>query len=204
MSRAIVDGRHARGVPVINYTARQVETNGIITPGSALSAVYRNGALYHGWVDSSGHSGVTKYTRATDTEVRTVLSATTEYNAHNNCVLDWTSDGRLVALWSRHNSTAGVQVRIASAVESVTGGFSTAVALTDGAAATSYVHAFRLSQNGKFYAISRIGASNPRPMKAWSTADFTTWSSPATWILSLIHISEPTRRHHVSRMPSSA
>ena len=26
----------------------------------------------------------------------------------------------------------------------------------------------------------------------------------ADWRLSLIHISEPTRRHHVSRMPSSA
>ena len=29
-------------------------------------------------------------------------------------------------------------------------------------------------------------------------------NSPAQVVLSLIHISEPTRRHHVSRMPSSA
>lgn len=188
MTLAIVGGRRPRGTPVASFTARQVEANGIITPGSAPSAVYRNGALYHGWVDDDGNSGVTKYTRATDTEERTVLSTTTDYNSHNNCVLDWTSDGKLVALWSRHNSTAGVQVRVASSVESVTGGFSTAVALTDGGAATSYVNSFRLSQNGKFYATSRIGASNPRPTKAWSTTDFTTWSSPVTWI------SDPTHR----------
>ena len=30
------------------------------------------------------------------------------------------------------------------------------------------------------------------------------WIVAATLVLSLIHISEPTRRHHVSRMPSSA
>jgi hypothetical protein len=172
---------------LLTYTVRQVETNGIITPGSQPSAWYRNGALYHGWVDASGNSGLTKYT-APSTQQRTILSAAPEDNSHNNCVIDWTADGRLVALWSRHNSTAGVQVRVASAVESVTGGFGSVVALTDSGNATSYVNTFRLSQNGKFYAASRIGASNPRPTKAWSTTDFSTWSSPVTWI------SDPAQR----------
>ena len=35
-------------------------------------------------------------------------------------------------------------------------------------------------------------------------SDTMTWSAAITMVLSLIHISEPTRLHKVSRMPSSA
>ncbi len=166
------------GATPATYTVRQVETNGIITPGSQPSAWYRNGALYHGWVDSSGNSGVTKYT-APNTRQRVVLSSSTEYNSHNNCVIDWTADGRLIAAWSRHNSSAGVQVRIASSAESVTGGFSAAVALTSGAGSTAYANTFRLSQSGRLYAMSRVALSSQR---VWSSADAVTWDSADIWI----------------------
>ena len=40
--------------------------------------------------------------------------------------------------------------------------------------------------------------------KAWDVRDNNGVTYLAAHELSLIHISEPTRRHHVSRMPSSA
>ena len=44
------------------------------------------------------------------------------------------------------------------------------------------------------------------PAKEWArvSGSEVEWTRLAVLSLSLIHISEPTRRHHVSRMPSSA
>lgn len=169
------------------FTLRQVEADGIITPGSFPSAWYRNGALYHGWVDDGGNSGVTKYTRATNTQERAILSATTQYNSHNNCVVDWTSDGRLIALWSKHNSGEYVRRRVATSSESVSA-FGAEANTGTPSGASSYVNLWRLSQTGRLYAATRAGGSNPRPQQVNSSADGTTWDAFRTWI------SDPTHR----------
>ena len=58
---------------------------------------------------------------------------------------------------------------------------------------------------------SKTGERNPEQLqhlleRHTGTAGTTTYFQPEDFVahLSLIHISEPTRRHHVSRMPSSA
>ena len=51
---------------------------------------------------------------------------------------------------------------------------------------------------------SSSARSTPSPAPTATPTPTPTPSSAAPTGLSLIHISEPTRRHHVSRMPSSA
>lgn len=161
------------------FTLRQVETNGIITPGSFPSAVYRNGSLYHGWVDDNGNSGITKYT-APSTLERTILSTSTEYNAHNNVVVDFDSDGRINALWSKHNSGEFIRRRKSTNVEDVDPFDS--IGTIDPGAESSYVNMWRLSQTGKLYAATRQNASNPRPQRVVSSSNGTTWDAARTWI----------------------
>lgn len=167
----------------VSFTLRQVEANGISTPGTIPQAWYRSGSLYLGWTDTLGRSGVTKYT-APSTQQRTVLSTSTDYNSHNNCALEWTSDGRLIAIWCQHLDSGGLNVRVASAVESVTGGFSTSVRLADGNY-TTYAQTFRLSQTGALYVMARVNRSTTPiwPRRVWSSTDNgANWTGPRTWI----------------------
>ena len=69
-------------------------------------------------------------------------------------------------------------------------------------------HAATFAANTVACAVAGFAATHPVAWQIALGAGFagalSTWSTFARELLSLIHISEPTRRHHVSRMPSSA
>jgi hypothetical protein len=163
------------------YEVRQVNTDGIITPGSQPSAVYRNGALYHGWVDKSGRTGVSKYVPDTGTVTRVPLSSGTQYDAHNNAAVIFNDAGKLVALWSKHTSSEYVRRRVADDADSVAS-FTAEAGLSNPGGQTSYANPFALSQTAKLY-VSTRATSAVQPMVVYSSADGgDTWDAPRTWI----------------------
>lgn len=112
----IVGGRYLGISPQI------VVPDGIYTwCDTTVTAIYRNGATYIGWVDSEGYSGVSKFTHATQTAEHTRLSSVglKEIDDHDMASLHFRPDGRLVAFFGPHN-TPDFIYRVALDVESVT------------------------------------------------------------------------------------
>ena len=66
----------------------------------------------------------------------------------------------------------------------------------------------QFAEGGNWYNCDKVRfrAGRPEKIGGWERANPTSLKGVCRVImdLSLIHISEPTRRHHVSRMPSSA
>lgn len=75
---------------------------------TTVTAVYRNGATYIGWVDKGGYSGITKFTHASGAveHVRLSSESNKEVDDHNMTSLHFRPDGRIVAFYGPHNSSA--------------------------------------------------------------------------------------------------
>src|SRR5690606_4415165 len=65
-------------------------------------AVYRNGRIYTGWVDSGGSVVLGAATLATGAVEQHVLHANLERDDHDNPTFAFHPDGRLMVFYARH------------------------------------------------------------------------------------------------------
>lgn len=86
------------------------------------SAFQHGGVVYFGWIDGFGNVEASTYTEATeDVETQRTIEAGFQVDAHDSpalCRRD--SDGKIIAVYSKHNSTP-INLRVASSANSVNG-----------------------------------------------------------------------------------
>lgn len=157
--------------------------NGGWTWFSDPRAVYRNGAVYIGWVNSSGTSGISKHVIATGVTTSFNLSSVgLQTDDHNNTAIQFLSDGRIMAIYGRHNDSAGMRYRISTNAEDISA-WSPEVVLPVTLPYT-YSNPHFLSTTGKIYCHYRSGeggwGTNPMKVRAF---DGSTWDTEREWIV---------------------
>ena len=164
------------------WTVDTPVANGIWTWFTDPRAVYRNGSVYIGWVNSSGTCGITKFTPATGVSQNFSLSSIgLEVDDHNNTAVHFLPDGRVMAIYGQHNDYSGLRYRISAAPEDISAwGTEQIVTVTT---PYTYSNPHYLSQTGKTYFHYRSGAggvgTNPMNVRAF---DGTTWDSERAWL----------------------
>lgn len=156
------------------------------TPG----AVVRNGALYVCWTDAANATGITKHVHGGATTSFTLSAGSGTTNGHNSGVVGFLPDGRLLALWAKHNDQ--MYYRISTNPEDISAWG--AVQTLSTTLPVSYSNLHYLSITGKYYTHYRTGnggGPGDRPCRARSTANGTTWDAERVWI------NEPDERPYV-------
>lgn len=156
-------------------TAFTLVANGIQTLYVAPRALFRNGYIYVGWVNTVGSVGVTKYKLADSTSTSSTLSLAFEADAHNNPALLFLADGRLAASWSGHNDSVGQHVRVSTSAEDISAWGSEIVVAT--LPACSYSD--QLKVGSRYYLHYRGGDYSQRVRM---TTDFATWDTERQWV----------------------
>jgi hypothetical protein len=158
--------------------------DGIWTWFTEPRAVYRSGATYFGWVNSSGDVGISKRVHSTGTVTSYTLSAALEVNDHNNVAIQFLPDGKIMALYSKHNDASGNRYRISTNAEDISAWGSEQVVEYTPLPAT-YSNPHYLSQTGKVYNFSRVNAggagTNSIKARAYDIGAGT-WDAQRTWI----------------------
>ncbi|HYC00359.1 MAG TPA: BNR-4 repeat-containing protein [Candidatus Limnocylindrales bacterium] len=153
----------------------QVIADGNGTIGSGPSVVYRNGATYFGWVNSSGDVGITKYVHATQALTSFTLAAAFEVNGHDNATISILPDGRIMCLYCKHNDTGEMRMRISTSAYDISAWSpQTTVDVLNSGGGMAYNLTFQLSVTGKTYMLYRAGSWAQR-MRA--TVDGSTWDT---------------------------
>lgn len=147
-------------------------------------AVFRNGATYIGWVNSAGTCGISKLVHSTGSVTHFSLSATAmENDDHNNTAIQFLPDGRILALYCKHNDTAGLRYRISTNPEDISDWGSEAL-LGAVTLPVTYSNPHYLNAVGKTYVWYRSGEGGgigPKPTNC-RAFDGTTWDAERTWI----------------------
>lgn len=156
--------------------------DGIWTWFSEPRAIFRNGATYVGVVQSSGFICVGKFVHSTGTYSEFTLSSWFEVDDHDNAAVHFLPDGRILALYSRHNDTNGIYYRISTNPEDISA-WGTEQVLTV-TTPNSYVNPHYLSASGKTYVHYRsglpgVGNDLPTRVRAFNG---TTWDAERAWI----------------------
>lgn len=166
------------------FSAKEVATiegNGIWTWFTDPRAVYYNGNTYIGWVNSSGSIGITKYNHTSRSSSSFILSASLEVDDHDNAAILIRPDGRILAMYGKHNDTSGFRYRISTNAEDITAWGSEVVRSSGITLPVSYSNPFYLSQSGKIYCFFRSGAGGvgTNPWGMVESSDYgATWSNP--------------------------
>ena len=161
--------------PVSPLAPFQVVADGNGTIGTEPSAVYRNGATYFGWVNSSGDVGITKYTHATQALTSFTLAAAFQVNGHDNPTINFLSDGRIMCLYCKHNDTGEMRSRINTNPYDISAwGAQTNVDVLQTGNGIAYNQTAQLSITGKTYMVYRAGSWAQR-MRA--TTDGSSWDT---------------------------
>lgn len=146
-------------------------------------AVFRNGATYIGWVNSAGTCGISKLVHSTGVVTSFALSATgLEIDDHNNTAVHFLPDGRIMALYCKHNDTSGMRYRISTYPEDISA-WSAEVLLGALTKPVSYSNPHYLSATEKTYLHYRsgLGGSSTNPMNV-RAFDGASWDAERTWI----------------------
>lgn len=165
-------------------------TTGEIAPQSKFWTQYsrpqaytRNGATYFGWTDSSGGTGISKFTHATETlESFQLVTGSGTANGHDSCVISFAEDGRVVATWSVQNTSCFR--RVSTNPEDISAWGSTATLSAVGET-VSYANVWYLSAPNRWYLHYRKQDpldSNHRFCERRVSTDGTTFGTSATWI----------------------
>lgn len=151
----------------------EVVPNGNMSMFNGTNAVQHNGVVYIGWVNSSGYSGVSSYNLDTGTAVHTPLSSFAEVDAHNTTSVEVLPDGRILAMYMRHNDAAGPSWRISTNPEDVSS-FGAEQVMGDIVDATTYPNLIYLSAPGRMYYHSRYGWE--KTLWRYTSNSGTSWS----------------------------
>lgn len=158
----------------------EMVADGVWTWFTDPRAVYRNGATYIGWVNSSGDIGISKYDHAAKTVSSFTLSAALELDDHNNPAIYFRPDGRIMAFYCKHPDATVTRYRVSTNAEDISAwGSETQIAAT----VPTYSNPFYLSDSGRLYLGYRSGVDMTRPQVRRSTADNgATWDAETLWI----------------------
>lgn len=156
----------------------EIRANGTQTLYSQPLSLFRNGKTYAGWVATNGDVGVSCYNHSTDTASHFVISAAFEANAHDNATILFRADGRLMAVWSKHNENPGLlHYRISTSPEDISAwGAEQTVSVTN---FNSYNTQLYLGLPAKHYVAYRGGGA---ATKVRATANYTAWDTERDWV----------------------
>lgn len=178
-------GSGSGGEAVGGNASFTVKANAIWTWFTDPRAVHYNGNTYIGWVNSSGDVGITKWDHSTDSVTSFTLHATLEADDHNNVAIHIRQDGRILAIYSKHNDVSGLRYRISTNAEDISA-WGAEVVLSSGLTLPiSYSNPFYLSQSGKTYNFFRsgTGGSGTNPIGIIESTDGgSTWSAQTTFL----------------------
>ena len=171
-------------LPVDNLAPTQLLFDGMWTWFTEPRAVYYNGATYFGWVNSSGDIGISKRVHSTGAVTSFTLSAALEVNDHDNAAVHILPDGKIMAIYSKHNDTSGNRYRISANAEDISAWGSEQIVVYTPLPNT-YSNPHYLSQTGKVYNFVRVAAggsgTNSIIARAYSVSGGT-WDTQRTWI----------------------
>lgn len=181
-STGISTGSGSGGSAVGGTVPFNVKTDGIWTWYTDPRAVHYNGNTYIGSINSAGDVCITKWNDAAKTGSSFTLSAAFQLDDHNNAGIHVLPDGRIVAMYCRHNDYTATFFRISTNPEDITAwGAETAVS---GGLPITYTNLHYLSDSGKTYNHYRSGpgGAGTNPINARATSDWASWDAERTWI----------------------
>ena len=145
-------------------------------------ALFHNGKLYFGYVRSNGKSALSVFNLSTGKTTDLWDSGFTQIDDHNNPGLLAKQDGRLLAIYSRHNSDQFFAYRTSISTNPTTSSdWNAEQTITNSGAGMTYANPFQLSlENGKIYNFCRN--TNFNPTIYLSTNGGSSWSAPLHFI----------------------
>ncbi len=146
-------------------------------------AIFQNGKLYFGYVRAAdSKSALNVFDLATGAGANLWVSGFTQLDDHDNPGLLAKSDGRLLAIYSRHASDQIFSYRTASSpTPTNTAGWNAEQSIAASGASMTYANPFQLSaEGGKIYNFCRNQNYNPTIFT--STNGGTNWSAPQLFI----------------------
>lgn len=163
------------------WDATEVVPDGCWTWFTDPRAVVHGDDLYIGWVDSVGTCGISKHAKGVGSTHFSLSSIALEDDDHNNTAVHILQDGRILALYGKHNDSSGVRYRISTNPYDISAwGAQVILAVTT---PITYFNPHYLSATGKTYMHYRsggsLGGTIDRNCRAF---DGTTWDAERTWI----------------------
>ncbi len=145
-------------------------------------AIFHNGFLYSGYVRTDGYQGITRYDPATGAAIHMQLgtAASRQTDDHNNPSLTVLPDGRLLAVYSKHNDTSGFRYRTSKVAAPSTDADWNAEQIKS-TVKNSYSNTYRLTaESNKIYNFHR--SINWNPTLTRSVDNGSTWDTPTQFI----------------------
>lgn len=170
--------------PALPAGAVEIASNGAWTWFNDERAIYHQGFLYSGYVLSDGRVGVTRYNPATQTGSQSILStaASQQVDDHNNPSFTVLPNGRLLAVYSKHNVTADYFQRTSNVAAPATDADWGPEQKTVTPAVNTYANTYQLSaEANKIFNFHRC--INFNPTLSISTNNGATWGT-ATQLIS--------------------
>lgn len=159
-------GRGRSRLSAATPTNFEMVADGIWTWFTRPEAVYRNGATYVGWVNSSGDCGISKYVHSTETTTSFTLASALETDDHNNTSILFLSDGKIMACYGQHNDGT-LRYRISTNAEDISA-WGSALTANSGQGPYSYPHPMIFSDDStRVWWFSRrwvLGSSSTRAL----------------------------------------
>lgn len=161
-------------------------TNGAWTWFTDPRAVSYNGYTYIGSIASNGDVKITRINNVTKAATSFILAAAMEVDDHDNPAIYIRPDGRIVAVYSKHNDASGFRVRISTNPEDISAWGAEAVISTGITKPCSYSNPFYLSGAGKLFNFFRSGpggvGTNPIGMVESSDGG-ASWSAQTNFLV---------------------
>lgn len=158
-------------------------SDGAYTWFSDPRAVFYNGALYFGYTRASDSRAVlSAFNLSSGQTTNLWASSLTQHDDHNHPGLLVKSDGRMLAVWSRHGSDQFFSYRLSASTNPVTAAdWGAEQTIANSGAGVTYANPYQLSaESGKIYNFCRDLNYNPTVFT--STNGGTNWSSPQLFI----------------------
>lgn len=145
-------------------------------------ALFHHGTLYVGYVRSDGKTALTAFNPATGGATELWTSSRNEFDDHNNPALLVKQDGRLLALYARHNTDRFFSYRLSHTTNPVApADWSEEHDLPATSAGLTYANPFQLQvEAGRIYNFSRNLNFNPTVFT--SSDGGATWFPPVQFI----------------------
>lgn len=146
-------------------------------------AVFHNGILYFGYVrHGDGHGVLSAFNPKTGGTTELWTSGPTQSDDHDNPGLLVKEDGKMLAIYSRHNSDKFFSYRLSTSTNPITpADWGPELRMTNTTAGVTYANPFQLSsESGKIYDFTRNLNFNPTVLT--STNGGADWSAPRVLI----------------------
>lgn len=171
------------GPPPLPADAVDVAPDGAWTWFNDERSIFHQGFLYVGYVRADGHVGLTRFDPVTATTSHMQLSTTRSQQTddHNNPSLTALPDGRLLAVYSKHSSTAEFYSRISLATSPATDGDWDTEQIKTTPRGNTYANTYLLpGESNTVYNFHRSINFNPTLTRSYNLG--ATWDDPTHFI----------------------